>query len=294
MWKPAPERSGWAVTSPGREQPRGLDEDVGQPRGRQQPDLAAPGTVAVLRDLSRHGVEGFAASHARQRGHHALAPGGHRGLVGALGHGDENLRQVGLGGGVDAGALLVQDLVDLFVADLDAAVDLALAHALDHDLVAQGGAKACVVHALGGQALAQYLHADLVLRRDVLHGAVDLGFLHAQPALARVGDDHALVDQRVEHLAPQLGFGRQAGATAPGFGHGPLDAPLHFTRGDEFLVDDGGDVVAAARVEALLRRGRRVQHGGQGQHGQRQCQCTRLAAEPAWEGFGHRERAAGH
>jgi hypothetical protein len=35
-------------------------------------------------------------------------------FVGAVGHGDEDLRQVGLGGGIDRRALCLDDLVDLF------------------------------------------------------------------------------------------------------------------------------------------------------------------------------------
>ena len=78
------------------------------------------------------------------------------------------------------------------------------------DLVAQVGAKARVVDAFAAQPLAQLRQRDLVLRRHVADGAVELGVVDAQAALARMGELHALVDQRVEHLLAQLVVGRQA------------------------------------------------------------------------------------
>ena len=43
-----------------------FDEQVGQPRGRAQADLAAAGAIAVFRHLARDGGEVLAAEHARQ------------------------------------------------------------------------------------------------------------------------------------------------------------------------------------------------------------------------------------
>ena len=52
-------------------------------------------------------------------------------------------------------ALLLDEPVDLGIGDADARLHLALAHALDQDLVAQVAAKAREVDALGLQPLAQ-------------------------------------------------------------------------------------------------------------------------------------------
>ena len=60
--------------------------------------------------------------------------------------------------------------------------DFALTHPLQQDLVAQVGAKAREVDAFGAQPLAQLGHAHLVLRRDALHRAVDLGVVDPHAA----------------------------------------------------------------------------------------------------------------
>ena len=59
------------------------------------------------------------------------------------------------------------------------------------------------------QPLAQLRHRQLVLRRHVGDRPVDLGIVDPRAALARVGDQHALVDQRVEHLLAQRRERRQ-------------------------------------------------------------------------------------
>jgi hypothetical protein len=99
-WKPAPLSAAGCRRDLARlERPRGVDEEVGQARRRPQADLAALGTVAVFRQLARHGGEGLAAAHARQRQLGSGARAASRGGAGAFGHGDQDLRDVGLGVG---------------------------------------------------------------------------------------------------------------------------------------------------------------------------------------------------
>ena len=72
------------------------DEDIGQAIGRAQADHAAVGLVAVLGDFARDRLEGLAGAHPRQRGFGAVAPLGHRRSGRALGHRDQDLRDVEL------------------------------------------------------------------------------------------------------------------------------------------------------------------------------------------------------
>ena len=92
---------------------------------------------------------------------------------------------------------------------LDPAHDLALAHPLDHDLVANVLAELGEGNAFLAQPLAQLGQRHLVLGRHVEDGPVDLGVVDARAGLARIGDQHPLVDQGFEHLLAQRRERRQ-------------------------------------------------------------------------------------
>ena len=269
-----------------RQRAHRVDKQVGQARRRPQADLAALLAVAVLGQLSHHGGKGFAAAHPRERllglGLAGLSFGG----AGAFGHGDQHLRDVQFGIGLRRGALLVDQAVDLEVGDADALVDLALADALDHHLVAQVGAKAREIDAVGLHAVAQLVQRQLVLLRDALHRTVEVGLVDLDAGLARVGDHDPLFDQGVQRLASQFGFGWQAHAGAlRGLLLRTLDAAIHLAGGHQLLVDHGHDVVAVAHGLAQLGLGR----GGQDQGQQR----GRGRGAPAGQEFSHIGGGAG-
>ena len=153
-------------------------------------------------------------------------------------------------------ATLLDQGVDLGVADPDPARDLALAHPLDHHLVLDVGAELRVLDAFAAQPLAQLRQGELVLRGDVGDGAVELGLVDPHAALARVGDEHALVDQHVDHLLAQRRRRRQLGAGLLRLGAHPGEPLLHLGRRDQLLVDHGDDVVAGLRRRRARPPGR--------------------------------------
>ena len=165
------------------------------------------------------------------------------------------------------GAALGDLGVDLRVVDDDARGDLALARALDHDLVAQLGAKARQVQAILAQPLDQLRQRQLVLRGDALDRAVEVGVVDAPAGVAGVGDDHALLDQRVQRLPAQQLRARPRLAGAGGGGEQVVHSALQLAGGHQLLVDHRDDVVPSARrrvAAARLRRCRRESDQGAG------------------------------
>jgi hypothetical protein len=142
---------------------------------------------------------------------------GHHRLAGPFGHRHQNLRQVHRGIGNSGSALAFQVVLHVTVGQADALVDLALTGALDQQLVTQVGAKAREIDALCCQALAKLRNIDLVLRRHSLHRTVQLRIVDLAAGVARVGQDHALLNQGLDDLALQLFLGRHAGTRALGF-----------------------------------------------------------------------------
>ena len=152
-----------------------------------------------------------------QRRQRALAPLADNDLGGVFRHQHQDLRDVELG--VGAAALRRSSIRASISASLIriAARDLALAHPLDHHLVPMLERNFAYSMPSAAQPLAQLRHRELVLRGDVGDGTVELGLVDPRAALARSGDQHALVDQHVEHLLAQRRRRRQlaAGAAAP-------------------------------------------------------------------------------
>jgi hypothetical protein len=162
----------------------------------------------------------------------------------AIEHRHQDLRDVDLRARASSDAALLDQLIDLGIGDPDPAHDLALAHPLDHDLVANVLAELGEGHAFLTQPLAQLGQRHLVLGRHVEDGPVDLGVVDARARLARIGDHHPLVDQGFEHLLAQRRERRQGRLVAGRLVTQARHPLLHLARGDQLLVDDGNDVVA--------------------------------------------------
>jgi hypothetical protein len=158
--------------------------------------------------------------------------------------------------------VFTQVVVDVELADAHAAFDLALAHPLQQDFVAQIGAEAGRRHAHGRQALMQLRHGQPVLPRHRGFGLVDGGLLHPDADFPRPLDLGALHDQPLQHLARQF-VGRRQGAA-----RGRLDAchaVAHVGTGDGLGVDQDHDAVGIAHGGrgGGLRPGRGCGHGRQ-------------------------------
>ena len=242
----------------------GLHEDVGQAVGRPHADVAAAHPVAIFGDFARHGREVGSRTDTLQGRQRPVAPLDHLGDAGAVGNADEDLGDVVLGLLAHLGAPALEQVVDLGVADLDPAHDLALAHPLDQHLVADVVAELRVGDALAAQPLAQLRHRQLVLRRDVGHRAIELDLVDANAALARVGDQHAFVDELVEHLLAQLGGRRQRDLASSRVVPHPGQPLLELAIRHELLVDDGDDVVGALRRRRGLPPGDKRRQGEEG------------------------------
>jgi hypothetical protein len=233
----------------------GGGEQIGQPARRAQADLAALGPVAVFGKLASDGSEVLARPDAAQGPRRPFAALGHGRDAGALGHRDEHLGDVQLGLGARRLASLLDPRIDLRIADADAAHDFSFANALDQHLVTDAVAKAGVRDALAAEPLAQLRDRELVLVGDAGDGTVDLGLVDLGAGLARIGDEHPLVDERVEDLLAQLGRRRQLRAVAHRLVADARHALLKLAGGDELLVDDGEDVVAGLRRDGHAGRG---------------------------------------
>ena len=179
------------------------DEQIGQAIGGARPDRAAAGAVVVFRDLARDDGEILAAADPTQGSLRALAALGDDRRGGTVGHGHKDLGDVELDARAGGVAALVDQGVDLGVADLDQVHHLALAHALDDQLVADAVAELVVGDAFLAQPLAQLGQRHLVLSRDVGDGTIELGIIDPRAGFARRGHEHALVDERVQHLLPE-------------------------------------------------------------------------------------------
>ena len=245
------------------ERARGLNEKIGQARRRTGTDLAAPLALRVLRHLTCDGLKTLAPPHPGQGSLGQTTALGHHRLAGPLGHGHQNLRQVQRRIGRRGTALTLQVVFDVTVGQADALVNLALPGALNQQLVAQVGPKACEIDALGRQTLAQLGHIELVLRSHGLHCTVQLRIVDLAAGVTRMGQDHALLDQGFHDLALQLLLGWHASTRALGIFLRPRKPPRHFHRRHQLLIDDGHDVIAAAHRGAVGRSvGRPV--GGRG------------------------------
>lgn len=270
-----------AADLPGAERLGRLREHIRQLVGRAQADLTAALAVGVLAEFARHGGEVLATEHALERGLGLGAAAGALLGAGVLGHRDQDLRQIDRRGGGGGGAAFLEQLVDLAIGDADAPDHLVVAHALDQHLVAQVLAEALHVGAVLLQALDQLRHRELVLRGDVGHRAVQFRLLDAGAGIARMGDQHPLLDQgllrflarrlAVQGLAAacrlQLGALQATGDLA-GRHHLGVDDHRDVVTGQTagtgggFLGHGGGGRRAAARIERGLGVGRLGQYGG--------------------------------
>jgi len=115
-------------------------------------------------------------------------------------------------GKVVAALAFAEEIVDVGVRHPHTGIDLAFAHALQQDLVAQIVAEAVEVDALGRQTAVQCVERELVLGRDGLFGLRDGGFVHRDTELAGLLGLRTFVDDLLKHLAHQHVARRHGGA----------------------------------------------------------------------------------
>jgi hypothetical protein len=150
----------------------------------------------------------------------------------------------------------LQVALDLGVADRDAVVDVPLARAGDEQLVADGGAHAVEALAFLFQRGRKTGHVELVLRGDALQRALDLGRVDADAGAAgvllqRQFGDHAFEQLFFQHLARW-----QRRVLPRQVLHHLGVAPGQFLAGDDFVVDDGDDVVERQDCGVRRQQGR--------------------------------------
>ncbi len=230
-------------------------EELGQAVGR------APAHLPALQRVSRVGV---ARREAREVG--AGERLGAR-LAGAPAHlldslrarlvrqPQQDVRQI-VFGALRAADLVVREVqVDLGFADLDALVDLALAQALQHDLLAHLLAETLERDPVALERLAELREGEPVALGDAFDRAVELQLVHADAAVARELQLRALQDQALEHLPLEHRRGRNRGALAGELAPGEPHALAQLARRHHLLVDHGDDAVDERN--RLRGRGRR-------------------------------------
>ena len=121
-----------------------------------------------------------------------------------------------------------------------------------------------VVDALLAQPVAQLLGGHLVGRRDVGDRALDLAVVHLDAVVARIGHEHALLDQRVERLLAQLAGRRLGAALLDAFLLQLGQAHRHFVVGDRFGVDHRDEEVGRPGGRLDARQRAELAHAGRG------------------------------
>ncbi len=157
---------------------------------------------------------------------------------------------------IGAGTLLLDELVDVGIADLDLGLDLAVAQAGECQLIAQVASELLLRHAFGRHPAAQLGDADLVLPRHGLLGLVDRQVVHLDAVFLAELELGPFVDEPLEHDAGQFGPGHALGFGA--FAQQALHAGLHFGIGHRLGVDQGDDVLGRSpgRYRGRSRLGR--------------------------------------
>jgi hypothetical protein len=165
-------------------------------------------------------------------------------------------------GDVELGALrgrlhLFEEVVDLALADLDLAVDLALLQARDHDLAADVLAELVERHALPFERAPKVGERHAVLLRDHAHRSVELQVVDAHAGLDGKLHLDAVDDHALEHLPLEHFRRRQGRVLALQLRGHQRDALLQIALRDHVLVDDRHDPVdqhRSARGRAARRR----------------------------------------
>jgi hypothetical protein len=236
----------------------GLDQ---ADEGRRDGVVGAPADVAAIERVLRVGV----ADRGGAEGEFAAADDVADAFDLALGSGDllgrRAVRQrdhdVGQANFGAADGALGQQLVDLGLADLDAALDVALAQAFDQHLLAQAGAEFLVAQSIRGQSLAQLVRGHAVARRDALDRLGQLRVADADAGFRGTGELQTHQHQAVEHLAFEHVPRRQLAGLAGVLGDDVLDRAVELAAKDHVLVDHGGDAVEGGGRLGGRRDGRR-------------------------------------
>src|SRR5690606_5963210 len=196
----------------------------------------------------------------------------------AFGHRQQDLRDVKLGGRLRALRLRSQERVDVGIADLDAAVDLAFAQALAHDLFADVVAEARETRAVALDALAQLDDRQLALLGDRRQRTVHLRLVGTDAEFARRLRLRAIDDHPLEHLLLEHVGRRRLDVLRAKLPLGYPQAQRKLARRDRFAVHDRDDPIDRRR---RLRRGRR--RGDQPRDRREQRQRRRCGASQAEE-----------
>jgi len=141
------------------------------------------------------------------------------------------------------GGLRGDGRVHFAFAHLHARLRIALAQALDGDLVAQRAAELVEGHAIGLEPLAQAVRRGAVLLGYGVDGVVQFGVADADAAFGGAG--HLQLDQHqaLEHLPLQHRARRQLARLVGVLGQHVLHGAVHFALQHHVLVHHGGDAV---------------------------------------------------
>ena len=150
-------------------------------------------------------------------------------------------------------------MIYLGIGDVDAVIHLTLAQALYLHvlayLLAEGGVAGAFLFQ-GGLELGQ---VELVLAGYPFHGLVELALIHAYAGISGVIGQHLLVDQPVQHLAPQHVLGGEGDLLALQVGSRAAYPGIEFVLGDDGFVHHRHDAIQRQRVGGM---GRGQQAGG--------------------------------
>ena len=144
----------------------------------------------------------------------------------------------------------------LVVRDVDARADRDVEHPEAQELPPQVGAVGGHRHPLRAQRLAQLVVVEAVLLLDLLDRGVDLLARDAELQLGRLLQDQLVVDQPLEHLAPQRRRPRRPlvrVGDAVDVGHQRPHPLLDLAGQHQRVADHRGDLLDHARARAAGR-----------------------------------------
>ena len=237
----------------------------------RQPARLAPTKVAAFerrrsrRVFHRHGREiGALAQLLNDRvrlGLHGLAFV----RVGALFHRQQDVADAVLVGNLFGEERRGEQLVDVLLGDVDAAVDHLPLHPIEGQLAAHLVAEGAVGDALAAERADELVDVHAVLRRVVAHGVGERFVVHQHAAHFRFLQLDALDDQAFQNLFQNRVLGRRFAPLRLQALHHRVVAFQHFARQHHVVVDDGDDAVHHLRLR--VRGSGKRQQGSHGPSG---------------------------
>ncbi len=184
--------------------------------------------------------------------------------------------------------LLAQVLVDVQVGDFHARLHLALAQALQQQLVAQFLAEALLAHAVPRQAAVEVIDRHVVLAGHALFGLRHGVVIHLEARLLGLLQLCALQDDALQHLARQQLPGRHGTPLLGQLGFGAGQARADLVVGHGLGIDHGDNEIRlpGCRAAATTRRFCRQRDRWCGRRARRQPFARRCAgrAQPLGQG----------